>query len=252
MAIKFLLAAVIVSCWMIPAFAAFRVVPRQRYRAEFEIRATENIYPEDFRHQGVKLEYPGLHLQFTDGKGRKLTRLGRGDFFNVHSDKFVPGAIEFYAGEGVKYVKPVLRNAEFRNFKIVPVPPKENLAITLDSRVSGQIRDYFITPGAPGKAIFDVCNGKIYGDLMPITGGKRYKLTIIGYGGYRSMVVGLEFYTHDRGGKSSTVRASRSQIRVGGRQQKLDYTFLAPEKARWLRVTMMWGFVQDYQVRLAK
>ena len=252
MAIKFLLAAVILSGWMLPAFAAYRVVPRQRYRAEFEIRATKNVYPADFRHQGVKLEYPGLHLQFVDGKDRKLTRLGRGDFFNAHSDKFVPGAIEFYAGEGVKFVKPVARNAEFRNFKIVPVPPKDNLAIPLDCRVSGQIRDYFITPGEPGKAIFDVCNGKIYGDLIPITGGKRYKLTVIGYQGSRNLVMGLEFYTHDRGGKSSSVKASRSQIRIGGRKQKLDYTFLAPEKARWLRVTMMWGFVRDYQVREVK
>ena len=233
-------------------FSAEKLVPRQRYRAEFEIRATKNVYPADFRHQGVKLEYPGLHLQFVDGKGRKLTRLGRGDFFNVHSDKFVPGAIEFYTGEGVKHVKPVARNAEFRNFRIVPVSPQENLAITLDCRVSGQMRDYFITPGKPGEAIFDVCDGKIYGDLIPITGGKRYKLTVIGYKGVRDMVIGLEFYTHDRGGKSSTVRASRSQIRIGGRKQRLDYTFLAPEKARWLRVTMMRGFVQDYQVREVK
>ena len=233
-------------------FSAEKVVPRQRYRAEFEIRATKNVYPADFRHQGVKLEYPGLHLQFVDGKGRKLTRLARGDFFNVHSREFVPGAIEFYAGEGVKYVKPVARNAEFRNFKIVPVPPKENLAIPLDCRVSGQIRDYFITPGEPGKAFFDVTVGKIYGDLVPITGGKRYQLTVSGYQGFRAMVIGLEFYTHDRGGKSSTVRASRSQIRIGGRKQKLDYTFLAPAKARWVRATMMWGVVRDYQIREVK
>lgn len=247
-----ILMLMLVLSWTFMLFSAEKVVPRQRYRAEFEIRATKNVYPADFRHQGVKLEYPGLHLQFVDGKDRKLTRLGRGDFFNAHGDKFVPGAIEFYAGEGVKFVKPVVRNAEFRNFKIVPVPPKDNLAIPLDCRVSGQIRDYFITPGEPGKAIFDVCHGKIYGDLIPITGGKRYKLTVIGYQGSRNLVMGLEFYTHDRGGKSSSVKASRSQIRIGGRKQKLDYTFLAPEKARWLRVTMMWGFVRDYQVREVK
>ena len=247
-----ILMLMLVLSWTFTLFSAEKVVPRQRYRAEFEIRATKNVYPADFRHQGVKLEYPGLHLQFVDGKGRKLTRLARGDFFNVHSREFVPGAIEFYAGEGVKYVKPVARNAEFRNFKIVPVPPKENLAITLDCRVSGQIRDYFITPGEPGKAFFDVTVGKIYGDIVPITGGKRYKLTVIGYKGARDMVIGLEFYTHDRGGKSSTVRASRSQIRIGGRKQKLDYTFLAPAKARWVRATMMRGVVRDYQIREVK
>ena len=234
-------------------FSAEKLVPRKRYRAEFEIRATKNVYPEDFRCQGVKLDYPGLLLQFVDGKGRKLTRLARGNFFNVHSREFVPGTIEFYTGEGVKHVKPIARNAEFRNFRVVPVPEQENLAIPLDYRVSGQIRDYFITPvGEPGKAIFDICNGKIYGDLIPITGGKRYKLTVIGYQGHRNLVMGLEFYTHDRGGKSSSVKASRSQIRIGGRKQSLDYTFLAPAKARWLRVTMMWGFVRDYQVRAVK
>ena len=242
----------LVLSWTFMLFAAEKVVPRQRYRAEFEIRATKNVYPADFRHQGVKLEYPGLHLQFVDGKGRKFTRLGRGDFFNVHSSEFVPGAIEFYTGEGVRHIKTVTRNAEIRNFRIVPVPPKENLAITLDCRVSGQIRDYFITPGEPGKAFFDVTVGKIYGDLIPITGGKRYKLTVIGYKGARDMVIGLEFYTHDRGGKSSSVRASRSQIRIGGRKQRLDYTFLAPAKARWLRATMTRGVVQDYQVREVK
>ena len=237
---------------VLTVFSAEPLIPRCRYRAEFEIRALKNIYPEEFRYQGAKLEYPGLLIQFVDSKGRKFTRMSRGDFFNVHSDKFVPGAIEFYTGEGVKHVKLITRNAEFRNFKIVPVPPQENLAIPLDCRVSGQIRDYFITPGKPGEAIFDVCYGKIYGDLIPITGGKRYKLTVIGYGGYRALAMGLEFYTHDRGGTSSAVRASRSQIRINGRKQKLDYVFIAPQKARWLRVTMTRGFVQDYQVREVK
>ena len=248
---SFLLTLAIFSTFAV--FSAEKLVPRKRYRAEFEIRATKNVYPEDFRHQGVKLDYPGLLLQFVDGKGRKLTRMARGNFFNVHCREFVPGAIEFYTGEGVKNVKPIAKNAEFRNFRVVPVPEQENLAIPLDYRVSGQIRDYFITPvGEPGKAIFDICNGKIYGDLIPITGGKRYKLTVIGYQGHRNLVMGLEFYTHDRGGKSSSVKASRSQIRIGGRKQSLDYTFLAPAKARWLRVTMMWGFVRDYQVRAVK
>ena len=233
-------------------FSAGNLTPRKRYRAEFEIRATKNVYPEDFRCQGVKLDYPGLLLQFVDGKGRKLTRMARGNFFNVHSREFVPGAIEFYTGEGVKHVKPIAKNAEFRNFRIVPVPPQENLAIPLDYRVSGQIRDYFITPGDPGKAIFDVWQGKIYGDLIPITGGKRYHLTVIGYAVQRSVIIGLEFYTHDRGGKSASVRSSRAQIRISGRQQKLDYTFLVPAKARWLRVTMARGVIKDYQVREIK
>lgn len=250
---KRIIASVLFAVLFSSAFAAETLVPRRRYRAEFEVRATKNVYPEDFRFQGVKLDYPGVKLVFTDRKGKLYRRLARGDFFNVHSREFVPGAIEFYTGEGVKYAKLVAKNAEFRNFRIVPVEPQKNLAIPLDYRVSGQIRDYFITPGEPGKAVFDVCKGKIYGDLIPITGGKRYRLTVKGYRGVtRDLVMGLEYYTHDRGGRNASVRASRSQIRIGKKSKQLVYTFLAPEKARWLRVTMMWGFVREYMVEEIK
>ena len=230
-------------------FSAEKVLPRKRYRATFEARATKNVFPEDFRCQGVKLDYPGVDLQFTDAKDRKYVRMQRGSFFNLHSKDFVPCAIEFYAGEGIKMVKLVPKNAEVRNVKIVPVNSSGNLAIPLDYRVSGQVRDYFLTPGAIGKAVYDVCDGKIYGDPIPVEGGKRYRLTVEGNAGYkRGLVVGLEFYNHDRGGKSATVRGSRSQIRINGKSNKVVYNFMTPEKTRWLRVTMMWGYVKSYKV----
>ena len=235
----------------LPLFAQHRaaVVPRQRYRATFEARATKNIFPEEFRCQGVKLDYPGVELQFTDKKDRKYVRMARGNFFNLHSDELVPGAIEFYTGEGIKMVKLVPKNAEVRNVKIVPVKENCDLAIPLDYRVSGQVRDFFLTPGEIGKNVYDVCDGKIYGDPIPVKGATRYRLTVDGYAGYsRALHVGLEFYNHDRGGKSATVRGSRSQIRINGKKQQVVYTFQTPEKTRWLRVTMAWGYVKSYKV----
>ena len=234
---------------MIPEAPGFKVVPRQRYRLEFEARAVKNIYPEEFRCYGVKLEYPGVEMNFTDSKGRKYVRLAKGSFFNLHSGEFVPGVIEFYAGEGVKKVTLTPRDAEIRNARLVPVNGEKNLAIPLDYRRSGQIRDYFITPGVPGKAVFDVCDGKIYGDPIPIRGGKRYRLTVDGYAGYRrGLTMGLEFYTHDRGGTKAAVRGSRAQIRINGKSRHLTYNFVVPERAKWLRVTLMWGYVLDYKV----
>ena len=230
-------------------FSAEKVVPRKRYRATFEARATKNVVPEDFRCQNAKLDYPGVELQFTDKKNRKYVRLARGSFFNLHSREFVPGLIEFYAGEGIKLVKLVPKNAEVRNVKIVPVKNDSNLAIPLDYRVSGQVRDFFLTPGKIGEAVYDVCDGKIYGDPFPIQGGKRYRLTVNGYAGVtRALRVGVEFYTHDRGGKAATVRSSRTQIQIGGKKQQVVYDFKAPDKASWMRVTMMWGFVKSYKV----
>ena len=122
-------------------FSAVSVIPRKRYRATFEARATKNVVPEEFRCQNAKLDYPGVELQFTDKKNRKYVRLARGSFFNLHSREFVPGAIEFFAGEGIKLVKLVPKNAEVRNVKIVPVKNNSNLAIPLDYRVSGQVRE---------------------------------------------------------------------------------------------------------------
>ena len=230
-------------------FSAEKVVPRKRYRAVFEARATKNVFPEDFRCQGAKLDYPGVELQFTDKKNRKYVRLARGSFFNLHSKNFVPCSIEFYAGEGINMVKLVPKNAEIRNFKLVPVTSDGNLAIPLDYRVSGQVRDYFLTPGEIGKAVYDVCDGKIYGDPIPVEGGKRYRLTVEGYAGYkRALRAGLEFYTHDRGGKNATVRGSRTQIGIGGKNEQVVYNFMTPPKTRWLRVTVMWGYVKSYKV----
>lgn len=230
-------------------FSAVSVIPRKRYRATFEARATKNVVPEEFRCQNAKLDYPGVELQFTDKKNRKYVRLARGSFFNLHSREFVPGLIEFYAGEGIKLVKLVPKNAEVRNVKIVPVQNNSNLAIPLDYRVSGQVRDFFLTPGKIGEAVYDVCDGKIYGDPFPIQGGKRYRLTVNGYAGVtRALRVGVEFYTHDRGGKAATVRSSRTQIQIGGKKQQVVYDFKAPDKASWMRVTMMWGFVKSYKV----
>lgn len=241
----------LLSLLFLPLFAQHRaaVVPRQRYRATFEARATKNIFPEEFRCQNAKLDYPGVELQFTDKKNRKYVRMARGNFFNLHSKEFVPGAIEFYAGEGIKMVKLVPKNAEIRNFKLVPVKKESNLAIPLDYRVSGQVRDFFLTPGKTGEALYDVCDGKIYGDPFPIEGGKRYRLTVNGYTGVaRPLRAGVEFYTHDRGGKGATVRSSRTQIQIRGKNQQVVYNFKAPDKATWMRVTMMRGFVKSYKV----
>lgn len=234
---------------MLPLFAKYKVTPRQRYRATFEARATKNIFPEEFRCQGVKLDYPGVSLQFTDSKNRKYVRMARGNFFNLHSKEFVPCAIEFYAGEGIKMVKLVPKYAEVRNVKIVPVEGESNLAVPLDYRVSGQVRDFYLTPGGIGKGIYDVCDGKIYGDPIPISGGKRYRLTVNGYAGTaRGLRMGVEFYTHDRGGRKASVRSSRTQIRITGKKKQVVYNFVAPEKARWMRITMMWGYVRNYKV----
>ncbi len=245
------IAVLLLSALFLPLFAQHRaaVVPRQRYRATFEARATKNIFPEEFRCQNAKLDYPGVELQFTDKKNRKYVRMARGNFFNLHSKEFVPGAIEFYAGEGIKFVKLVPKNAEIRNFKLIPVTEESNLAIPLDYRVSGQVRDFFLTPGKNGEAVYDVCDGKIYGDPFPIEGGKRYRLTVNGYTGVaRPLRAGVEFYTHDRGGKAATVRGSRTQIQIRGKNQQVVYNFKAPDKATWMRVTMMWGFVKSYKV----
>ena len=241
----------LLSLTFLPLLAQYRteVTPRQRYKAVFEARATKNIFPEEFRCQGLKLDYPGVELQFTDKKNRKYVRMQKGSFFNLHSREFVPGVIEFYAGEGIKMVKLVPKNAEVRNFKLVPVQGESNLAIPLDYRVSGQVRDFYLTPGTIGEAVYDVCDGKIYGDPFPIEGGKRYRLTVNGYTGVaRPLRVGVEFYTHDRGGKGATVRSSRTQIQIKGKNQQVIYNFKAPDKATWMRVTMMWGFVKSYKV----
>lgn len=238
---------------MLPLFAKYKVVPRQRYRATFEARATKNIFPEEFRCQGVKLDYPGVSLQFTDSKNRKYVRMARGNFFNLHSKEFVPCAIEFYAGEGIKMVKLVPKYAEVCNVKIVPVEGESNLAVPLDYRVSGQVRDFYLTPGGIGKGIYDVCFGKIYGDPIPVEGGKRYRLTVYGYAGVsRALRAGLEFYTHDRGGRGATVRGSRTQIQIKGKNKQVIYNFKTPAKTRWLRVTVIRGFVKNYTLEEIK
>lgn len=250
---KKLLIAVCLCGMILPVFAKHKVAPRKRYRFEFEARATKKVYPEEFRLQGAKFDYPGVRMEFTDNKNRKYVRMARGNFFNLHSKEFVPGAIEFYAGEGIKFVKLVTKDAEVRNVKLVPVEDKSDIAIPLDYRVSGQVRDYYLTPGKHGDAIYDVCFGKIYGDPIPVEGGKRYQLTVYGYAGVsRALRAGLEFYTHDRGGRGATVRGSRTQIQIRGKNQQVIYRFKTPEKTSWLRVTMMWGFVKSYKLEEIK
>ena len=237
------------SMMLLPLYGAYDVTPRKRYRIEFEAKATGNIFPETFRCQGVKLDYPGVSLQFTDKHNRKYVRMARGHFFNLHSSNFVPGAIEFYAGEGIKLVKLVPQHAVVRKVKLLPVTDENNLAVPLDYRVSGQVRDFYLTPGKNGDAIYDVCSGKIYGDPLPVEGGQRYRLTVNGYAGVsRALRIGVEFYNHDRGGRASTVKSSRTQIQINGKQTQCVYIFRTPEKARWMRATMRWGFVKSYKI----
>lgn len=246
---KIISAIILCFCFILSWAKPVKVTPRKRYRAEFEARATGQVFPEEFRHQGVKLKYAGVELCFTDRKGRKFVRMARGSFFNLHSRKFVPCSIEFYAGEGVKLVKLVPNNAQIRNFRLVPVTGVSNLAIPLNHNITGQIRDFYVTPGDGDNSVFDVCDGKVYGDPIPISGGKRYRLTVNGYAGTaRGLRMGVEFYTHDRGGRKASVRSSRTQIRITGKKKQVVYNFVAPEKARWMRITMMWGYVRNYKV----
>ena len=231
-----------------PLDAAEKVVPYQRYRAEFEIRAAEKVYPLDWFCIGVNVKYPNAELVFQNAKGKAVHQF-RVMRFHAFSDSFAPGAIEFYVPEGAAKVVLRKNGVELRNFRVVPVPAGENLALPADYRISGQFTKNEITPGKDGSGIFDCTTGGISFYPVPVEPGAKYRLTVNGAKGDKSsgLVIRTSFYRNGNSEKSQ-VAGNKEPMRIGGKKKSFTTTFRVPENARWFRLFCMWGIVYDYRL----
>ena len=240
----FLLAAVLT----VSLGAAEKVVPYQRYRAEFEIRAAEKYYPLDWFCIGVNVKYPNAELVFQNAQGKAVHQF-RAMRFHAFSDSFAPGAIEFYVPEGAEKVVLRKNGVELRNLRVVPVPGGGNLALPADYRISGQFTKNEITPGKDGSGIFDCTTGGISFYPVPVEPGAKYRLTVNGAKGDKSsgLVIRTYFFRNGNSEKSQ-VAGPKEPMRIGGKKTSFSTTFRVPENARWFRLFCMWGIVYDYRL----
>ena len=233
------------STWV---FGAFNIVPRQRYRIDFEVAATKEVYPEEWRHLGVDAPYPKVELLFYSGKKRIRPMMGQ-DVWYVDSKGYTRGYFEFYAPDGAKICKLQNRGTRVRNAKITKVALTSQRAIPLHVRRSGGFRRVHITDtGNNGNGLYDISFGGFSGDLIPVKAGERYRMTVYGGSGFKGtgLVIRIGFFGSSNSQKSG-IKAGGGRMRIG-RRAKGQFTteIIAPKGANWMRMSCMWGQLHSY------
>ena len=231
---------------------AYPLVPGKRYRADFEMKTIHPAYPEDWYCQNLKFNYPGVSFRFANSKGKELRRLNfKSPYYMSFFNNFNKESFEFYAPDNA--AKLVLRKSGviIRNFKLTEVTPGENIALPLNHRVAGQLRNAEITLTANGKAIFDTSiNGVVESMPVRVEGGQRYRLTITGGKGTRngkgsSLLIRYYFYKASTG---KSISSNKEAIRTSNPNKPMKYEFRAPKDAKWFTIWCMWAKLYDFKL----
>ena len=244
----FLLFAGVVLC------AAHPVVPRQRYRIEFEAAPTGKVYPVEWMEQGADIlkitqfKFPRVVLFFYNGK--KLVRMmTRSDIWVLLKPGFTKGWFDVYAPDGATSVALVGRSAKIRNIKVSKVPAGKVVSVPMHfQRIGAFTRNttFAVLDHNKGTAVYDTTNSGMYGDLIPVKPGERYLLTVKGLNGWRSdNVIRYHFYSSSRPG-TRTCGGNKEALRVSTRRPVFKYEIMVPKNARWMHFFCMRGQVSEY------
>lgn len=232
------------------------VTPRKRYRADFEARTIHAAYPLDWFCQGVKFTkpqpgYPGIAFRFYTAKGKEVRPAVKPLFYIVFSEKFVPGSFEFYAPDGAVKLKLLKSGVIVRNLKVTEIPVGKNLALPVDYHVVGPVRNAVISINPDKTVLFDVAaNGVVETLSVPVKGGKRYRLTVVGSAGFRggkaSSLLVRYYFRKTAAGKS--ISSNKESLRTKNPAKPLVYEILAPQDAKWFSLWCMWGKFHSYKL----
>ena len=228
---------------------ALDIVPRQRYRIDFEVAATKEVYPDEWRLLGVEAVYPKVELLFYNSRKQRVRPMMGQDVWYVDSKGYTKGYFEFYAPDTAVSCKVQNRNTRTRNIKITKVAVGKQRAIPLHVRRSGGFRRSQTTfTGNGGEALYDISFGGFSGDLIPVKAGEKYRLHVLGAAGFRGtgLVIRIGFYRNSNSQKSS-IKSGGGRMRIG-RRAKGQFTteFIVPQGANWMRMSCMWGQLHSY------
>ncbi len=227
------------------------VVPRGRYRMEFEVRATGRIYPEDWSLTGVKADYPEVRLHFRNAEGKVIPAGRVSNRFRIFDTGVVSGALEFYAPPGAVKVELAGYRAKIRKMRLVSVTEKDSLHIPLNPYSPAILANVQISRLRDGSSLYDAGFGVVDGDPIPVEPGQQLRLTVSGARGDRKdgLVIRTNFFLAD--GKTF-LRRNVEPLRISGDRKCFTYDFSMPPRAGWLRIWMMWGIVYDYRIEKIK
>ena len=230
---------------------AAEVVPRGRYRMEFEARATGRIYPEDWSLTGVKADYPEVRLRFRNADGKVISTGRVSNCFRIFDTAVVSGALEFYAPPGAVKAELAGYKTKIRKTHIVPVTKKNSLHIPLNPYCPVILANVQVSRLRDGSSLYDAGSGVVDGDPIPVEPGQQLRLTVSGARGDRKdgLVIRTNFFLAD--GKTFLGR-NVEPLRISGDRRCFTYDFSVPPKAGWLRIWMMWGIVYDYRIEKIK
>ena len=245
---------ILCSLLCLAGLSANPVIPGRRYRADFEARTIHPAYPLDWFCQGVKLdkaEYPGISFRFVNAKKKEVKPAAKRPFYQVFSDKFTPESFEFYAPDGAVKLKLLKSGVIVRNLKVTEIPVGKNLALPVDYHVVGPVRNAVISINPDQTVLFDVAaNGVVETLSLPVKGGKRYRLTVVGSAGFRggkaSSLLVRYYFRKTAAGKS--VSSNKESLRTKNPAKPLVYEILAPQDAKWFSLWCMWGKFHSYKL----
>ena len=231
------------------------VTPRKRYRADFEVRTIHASHPFDWYCQGVKFDkknnYPGISFRFVNAKKKEVSPSAKPPYYIASGNKFVPGSFEFYAPDGAAEL--VMRKAGVivRNFKLTEIPVEKNIALPVNPRINGPVRNAAISINPDQTVVFDVAaNGVVETLSVPVKGGKRYRLTVVGSAGFRggkaSSLLVRYYFRKTAAGKP--ISSNKESLRTKNPAKPLVYEILAPQDAKWFSLWCMWGKFHSYKL----
>ena len=230
---------------------AAEVVPRGRYRMEFEAQATGRLYPEDWSLIGVKADYPEVRLRFRNAAGKVIPAGRVSNRFRIFDPGIVSGSLEFYAPPGAVKAELAGYRAEIRKTHLVPVTDKDSLHIPLHPHCPAILARVQISRLPDGSSLYDAGSGVVDGAPVPVEPGQQLRLTVDGARSDRrsGLVIRTDFYLAD--GKTF-LRRNVEPLRISGSRKCFTYDFTVPPEADWLRIWMMWGVVYDYRIEKIK
>ena len=246
---------ILCSLLCLAGLSANPVIPGKRYRADFEAKTIHNAYPLDWFCQGVKLDkgadYPGISFRFVNAKKKEVRPAEKRPYYLVFSEKFTPGSFEFYAPDGAAKLVLYKSGVIVRNLKLTEIPIGKDLALPVDYHIAGPVRNAVISINPDKTVVFDVAATGVVETLsVPVKGGKRYRLTVVGSRGFRmgkpSSLLIRYYFRKTADGKS--VSSNKERLSTGSPKKPLVYEILAPKDAKWFSLWCMWGKVHSYKL----
>lgn len=228
------------------------VVPRGRYRFEFEAQASGRICPADWSMLGVKADYPEVELLFRNAAGKRISAGRISSRFRIFHSGPVSGTLEFYAPSGAVCAELAGRGAKILRERLVPAGnPESTIHIPLRMERPMILPNVEISRLGTGSFLYDASAGAIDGDPIPVEPGERLRLTVDGASGSRreGLVIRTSFFLPDG---RTFLKRNAEPLRISGKRKQFVYEFIVPPKAGWLRIWLMWGIVYDYKVEKIK